>query len=63
MSEKMVFSYFGYKANIVRTKTLSFNAGQKMDIFSKGLVHRLCPEIALFRIGVFLKNDIRKHRF
>ena len=34
-----------------------------MDIFLKGLVHRFCPKIELFLIGVFYKNHIRKHRF
>ena len=63
MSEKMVFSYFGYKTNIVRTKNWSFNRGQKMDIFLKGLDNRFCPKIELFLIGVFYKNHIRKHRF
>ena len=33
MSEKMVFSYSGWKTNIVRTKNWRFDKGQKMDIF------------------------------
>ena len=27
-----------------------------MDIFLKGLVHRFCPKIKLFLIGVFYKS-------
>ena len=48
---------------IITPKNSSFRKGQKMDIFAKGLVHRFCPKIELFLIGVFHRNYIREDGF
>ena len=61
---KEFFSIFMKEKNDFKWKKLKFwKKGQKMDIFLKGLVHRFCPKIELFLIGVFYKNHIRKHCF
>ena len=36
---------------------------RKKDIFYKGLVHGLCPEIKLFLMSFFYGNYIKKDRF
>ena len=62
LSEKMVFSYFGQKTNIVRIKNWSFNKGQKMKKNPKGLVHGFCPKIEISLFPVFHGNYVTKNR-
>ena len=57
------FWYCGKKRMIFRPRNGSYNKGQKMDIFLRGLFYAFCPKIELFHMGVFHRNHIRKDRF
>ena len=59
LSEKMVFSYFGQKTNIVRIKNWSFNKGQKMNI-SKGVSPWILSKNRNFSFSCFSRKLCHK---
>ena len=60
---KIVLWYSGKKRILVRREKSTFKKVQKIETFSKWLVHGFWPKMVIFLIWGFLANPVRKGRF